>query len=178
MAKSLQDQLRQAGVASQKQAVRARKAQNTKEKMQRKGIEVDDETAKLVKQRDAEKLARDRTLNKERQLVAEQKAVQAQIQQIIETNAITEGGEIEFRFDHGGVIKTMMVSDNARRALIKGVLAIVGSGDALSIVPAKVANKIAERDESWLLLKNTNEEPESDIDDEYAGYEVPDDLMW
>ena len=58
MAKSLQDQLRQAGIANQKQVVSARKAKNTKEKMQRKGHEVVDETAELVKQRDAEKLAR------------------------------------------------------------------------------------------------------------------------
>ena len=66
MAKSLQEQLRQAGIASQKQVVKARKAQNTKEKMQRKGAEVVDETAELVKQSKAETLARDRELNAER----------------------------------------------------------------------------------------------------------------
>lgn len=178
MAKSLQEQLRQAGLASQKQMVKARKAKNTKEKMQRKGAEVSDETAELVKQRDAEKLEKDRALNREKQLAAEQKAVQAQIQQMIETNAIEEPAEIEFRFEHNGVIKTLMVSENARRALIKGVLAIVGSAEKLTVVPAKVAQKIAERDAQWLLLLNTNDEPESDVDDEYAGYEVPDDLMW
>jgi len=35
VAKSLQEQLKQAGLANQKQMVKARKAKNTKEKMQR-----------------------------------------------------------------------------------------------------------------------------------------------
>lgn len=178
MAKSLQEQLRQAGIASQKQVVSARKAQNTKEKMQRKGAAVVDETAELVKQRDAEKQARDRALNEERNRAAERKAVQAQIQQIIELNAITERADTEYRFDHAGVIKTLMLLPEHRQALIRGALAIVGKNDDLSIVPRQAAEKIGERDESWLVLLNTREEDSDDVEDEYAGYEIPDDLMW
>ncbi len=178
MAKSLQEQLRQAGVASQKQMVKARKAKNTKEKMQRKGVEVSDETAELVKQRDAEKLERDRALNEEKHRAAEQRAIQAQIGQLIDMNAISERGDVDFRFDQNGVIKSLLVTDDLRKALVRGSLAIVGKDDELSVVPAKVAQKIAERDESWLLLMNQSDESDSDIDDEYAGYEVPDDLMW
>lgn len=178
MAKSLQEQLRQAGIASQKQVVKARKAQNTKEKMQRKGVDVVDEAAELVKQRDAEKLARDRALNEERDRAARQKAIQSQIRQIIELNAIGERGDTEYRFDHSGVIKTLMLLPEHRQALIRGALAIVGQQDQLSVVPRKAAEKIAERDESWLVLLNTRDEGATDDDDEYAGYEVPDDLMW
>ncbi|ASJ72131.1 DUF2058 domain-containing protein [Granulosicoccus antarcticus] len=178
MAKSLQEQLRQAGIASQKQVVSARKAQNTKEKKQRKGQDVVDETADLVKQRDAETLARDKALNEERDRAADQKAVQAQIQQIIELNAIAERGDTQFGFDHGGVIKSLMLQSDHRQALIRGALAIVGKQDQLSIVPRQAAEKIAERDESWLVVLNTRDENAPDADDEYAGYEVPDDLMW
>lgn len=178
MAKSLQDQLKQAGLANQKQVTKARKAKNTKEKMQRKGATVVDEAAELVKQRDAEKLERDRALNREKQQAAEQKAVQAQIRQLIELNAIEERGEVEYRFDHSGVIKTLMLTNELRQALIRGTLAIVGKGDELSIVPAKACEKISERDTSWLILQNQRDESEADADDEYAGYEIPDDLMW
>ena len=178
MAKSLQEQLRQAGLANQKQMVKAKKAQNTKEKMQRKGMDVVDETAVAVKQRDAETLARDRALNEERDRAAQQKAVQAQIQQVIELNAIEQRGDVEYRFDHAGLIKTLMLSAEHRQALIRGALAIVGKGDALNIVPAQAAEKIAERDTSWLVLQNKRDEGGTEADDEYAGYEVPDDLMW
>ena len=178
MAKSLQEQLRQAGLANQKQMVKAKKAQNTKEKMQRKGIDVVDETAEAVKQRDAEKLARDRALNEQRNHVAQQKAIQAQIQQLIELNAIEERGDVEYRFDHAGVIKTLMLTTEHRKALIRGALAIVGKADDLSIVPAQAAEKVAERDTSWLVLQNQRDDDGTEADDEYAGYEVPDDLMW
>lgn len=178
MAKSLQEQLRQAGVASQKQVVKARKAQNTKEKMQRKGAEVIDEAAELVKQSKAETQARDRELNAERDRAARQKAIQAQIRQIVELNAIGERGDTEYRFDHAGVIKTLMLTGEHRQALIRGALAIVGQGDDLIIVPRQAAEKIGERDESWLVLLNTRDEAGEEIEDEYAGYEIPDDLMW
>lgn len=177
MAKSLQDQLRQAGIANQKQVVKARKAKNTKEKMQRKGHDIVDETAELVKKRDAEKLERDRALNEQKNKAAQEKALQAQIRQLIELNAITERGDIEFRFDHAGTIKTLLLTNEVRQALINGLLAIVGLNDDLSVVPAKVALKIAERDQSWQILLNSRSE-ESTVDDEYADYAVPDDLMW
>jgi len=177
MAKSLQDQLRQAGLANQKQVVSARKAKNTKEKMQRKGQEVVDETAELVKQRDADKLARDRALNEQKNKAAQEKAVQAQIKQLVELNAISERGDIEFRFDHAGTIKTLLLDNDVRNALIKGQLAIVGQTENLSIVPAKVARKIAERDHGWQVLLNSRTEETAD-DDDYADYAVPDDLMW
>lgn len=177
MSKSLQEQLRQAGLASQKQAVKARKAKNTKEKMQRKGVEVIDEAAEQVRQSDAEKVARDRALNAQRDQNARQREVQAQIRQLIDLNVITERGDQEFRFDQNGVIKTMMLSAEVRQALVRGALAIVGQQDANYIVPAKAAEKIGERDDTWLVLLNDRDNP-TEQDDEYADYAIPDDLMW
>lgn len=178
MAKSLQEQLRQAGLANQKQVVKARKAKNTKEKMQRKGVAVADEAAELVKQKEAEKLAKDRALNDAKNKAAEERAVQAQIQQMISLNAIEERGDVDYGFECNGKIRNIFVSTEIRKALINGVLAIVGQDDSESIIPRKVAQKIAERDSSWVLLMNSKNDEESTADDEYAGYEVPDDLMW
>lgn len=179
MAKSLQEQLRQAGLASQKQAVKARKAKDTREKMQRKGVDVIDETAELVRQRDAEKLARDRALNEEKNRAAQARAIQAQIQQLIDLNAIADRGDTEYRFDHKGVIKTLMLQSEHRGALIRGSLAIVGQQETMAIVPRQVAEKIAERDDSWLIQLNARDDDTArEEDDDYAGYEVPDDLMW
>ena len=98
--------------------------------------------------------------------------------QIVELNAISERGDTEYRFDHAGVIKTLMLTPEHRQALIRGALAIVGQGDDLIIVPRQAAEKIGERDQSWLVLLNTRDEAGEEIEDEYAGYEIPDDLMW
>jgi len=46
VSKSLQDQLLKAGLANKKQAVRAKKAKNSKEKLKRAGKEVDDEVTR------------------------------------------------------------------------------------------------------------------------------------
>lgn len=178
MANSLQEQLRQAGLANQKQMTKAKKAKNTKEKMQRKGAVVVDEAAELVKQRETEQLERDRALNQEKNQQAEVRSIQAQIRQIVELNTIDERGDVEYRFDHGGTIKTLMLTKEHRSALIRGALAIVGKGDALCVVPAQAASKIAERDDQWLVLQNKRDETIDDVEDEYAGFEVPDDLMW
>ncbi|OED44726.1 hypothetical protein AB833_00955 [Chromatiales bacterium (ex Bugula neritina AB1)] len=177
MAKSLQDQLLKAGLANKKQAVRARKAKNSKEKLQRAGITVDDESALLVQQAEQKKLEKDRELNRLKTEKADLAAIQAQIKQIIGLNRITERGDIEFRFPEGTLVKTLLVSEQQRAALISGAIAIVKYADDYNLVPRKVALKIAERDPSKILLCNENTADE-DTDDEYADYQVPDDLMW
>jgi uncharacterized protein YaiL (DUF2058 family) len=49
--------------------------------------------------------------------------------------------------------------------------------DVYDIVPRAVATKIAERDESAIIVAN-DQSAEDEADDEYADYKVPDDLMW
>lgn len=177
MSKSLQDQLLKAGLANKKQAVRAKKAKNSKDKLKRAGVEVADEAAALAKQAEEEKLVKDRELNRQKTQRAEQLAVMAQIKQLVEMNRISERGHIEFRFPEGNLVKTLLLNERQRVAVVNGQLTIVKTGDNYNLVPRKVAMKIAERDESCVLVCNddTGDAPE---DDEYADYQVPDDLMW
>ena len=168
------------GLANKKQEVRARKAKNTREKMQRKGHEVVDEARELARQADAAKVARDRELNRARTEEAERRAIAAQIRQIVELNRITERGDVEFRFTEGSAIRTLMLREPQRRALVAGSLAVVALDGRHDLVPRKVAEKIAERDPAAVVLCNdrTAESENAPEEDEYAGYEVPDDLMW
>ncbi len=174
---SLQDQLFKAGLANKKQAVKARKAQNNKEKLQRQGKAVTDEAAELAEKARQEQVARDRELNRIKQVEAEAKAVKAQIRQLIKLNQIEERGDTEFSFTHGTQIKSLHLRNEHRDALIKGQLAIVTLDDNYAIVPATVSDKISQRDESLMVLRHSPND-EAPIDDEYADYEVPDDLMW
>lgn len=177
MAKSLQDQLLKAGLANKKQAVRAKKAKNSKEKLQRAGVEVTDEAAELARQAEEKKLAKDRELNRIKTERAQQVAIQAQIRQLVELNRVTERGDTEFRFPEGNLVKTLLLNTRQRTAVVNGQLAIVKTGDNYDLVPRKVADKIAERDQTCVLLCN-DDTGDEEIDDEYADYQVPDDLMW
>jgi uncharacterized protein YaiL (DUF2058 family) len=48
---------------------------------------------------------------------------------------------------------------------------------AYEVVPAKVAEKIKQRDEHTVIVMFSDNAPSIE-DDEYAAFEVPDDLMW
>ncbi|HBP97063.1 MAG TPA: DUF2058 domain-containing protein, partial [Pantoea agglomerans] len=47
-----------------------------------------------------------------------------------------------------------------------------------AIIPASVADKIAQRDASAIVLNSALSEEAQDEDDPYADFKVPDDLMW
>lgn len=177
MSKSLQDQLLKAGLANKKQAVKAKKAINNREKLKRAGKEVDNDVARAAEQARQEKLTKDRELNELKNREAEQVAVQAQIDQLVDMNTISERGDIDFSFPEGKLIKTISVTDRQRGALTAGVLAVVKRHDKYHLVPRKTAEKIAERDENAVLLCNI-ETGDQQYEDEYADYQVPDDLMW
>ena len=167
------------GLANKKQEVRARKAKNTREKMQRKGHEVVDEAKALAKRSDEAKLAKDRELNRTRTEESERRAIAAQVRQIVELNRIAERGDVEFRFTEGSTIRTLMVREPQRRALVSGALAVVALDGKHDIVPREAADKIAERAPEAVVLRHERQAEDTAAEgDEYAGYEVPDDLMW
>ncbi len=177
MSKSLQEQLLKAGLANKKQAVRAKKAKNSKEKLKRTGKEVTDEVTEAAEKARQEKLERDRALNEEKNRKAKEAAIQSQIVQLIELNEVAERGDIAFSFPEDKLIKTINVTEKQRDALVTGALAIVTHDGNYKFVPRKTAEKIAERDESYIVLCNTGVEQDQ-VEDEYAEFKVPDDLMW
>jgi len=177
MRNSLQDQLFKAGLATKKQAARAKKAKNTAEKQIRQGSKVDSETAELVQKAEAERVARDQELNRQKNAKANAKAIEAQIVELVKLNRIDERGDVEFRYSDNGQIKTLMLQSETRELLITGVLNIVSVKEQHDIVPRVVAAKIAERDDKAVVLANVNTDA-PELDDEYADYKVPDDLTW
>lgn len=186
MGKSLQDQLRQAGLANAKQAAKARRSQDHKRKQAQRGVVVEEEATRLAREADAAKVEHDRELNRERQEAADARAIQAQIVQLVNLNRVAERGDTEFGFTDGSRIRTVHVTADDRAALVAGRLAVVrldANGETnepsrYEIVPRVVANKVAERDAERVVLMNGKAETELDADDPYSGYDVPDDLMW
>lgn len=184
MSKSLQDQLLKAGLVSKDQANKNRSQKNKKKKQQRKTNEaVVDQAKEQAKAARDEKIEKDRELNRQKQEAAEEKALQAQIAQLIELNKIDRSeGEVDYKFADAGKVKKIYVTDEMIDLLSRGRIAIVKQEyEAYELVPAGVAEKIAQRDESLVALYNTASTDKNSADDEddpYADYKIPDDLMW
>lgn len=177
---SLQDQLMKAGLVDAKKAKQTQKDKRKAAKIQNKSRQiVVDETKLQAQQVKAEKAARDRELNAQLKAQADRKAIAAQIKQLITLNAQSKGhGDIAYNFTDGKQIKKIFVSAAVQNLLVRGRLIIVKLGDSYELVPFPVAEKIAERDESVVIALRTAQEAQSDEDDPYADYQIPDDLMW
>lgn len=182
MAGSLQDQLLQAGLSDAKKAKQLgkekRRAQRTARKSKERPV---DETRAAAQRARAEKVARDRELNRERDAQAQQRAIAAQITQLIERHKISRsGGDVGFNFTWGRQIKKLYVTALQQRQLSVGKAAIVQQGEQFELVPAPVAEKIAERDAQRVMFCSEGQSKDLTAEEQewYKDYEIPDDLMW
>jgi uncharacterized protein YaiL (DUF2058 family) len=179
MANSFGDQFLKAGLVNKTRLSKVQKSKSRQEKLkQKQKIEVVDEAVIAARQAAAEKVARDRELNRRQQEEAEHRAVLAQVRQLIELNRVPrDAGEVGYNFQDGTAIRKIFVTDEVHARLARGLLAIVRFDDGYEVIPAVVAGKIMLRDESCIVSKATTQ-LESGEDDPYADYKVPDDLMW
>lgn len=179
MSLSLRDQLLKAGLVNQKQVKQVNKTEKKQKRLEQKGqVEVDDTQQRLAKEAMAEKVRRDNELNRQQQEKAEQKARAAQIKQLIEATRLPKlTTEDYFNFVDDKKVKRIAVNALMRSKLSNGALAIVSHGGGYEVIPREAALKIQERDAHRILLLNTHVE-ETDEDDPYAAYKIPDDLMW
>lgn len=176
---SLQDQLLKAGLADEKKAKAVRTEKRKKRKAQPKGTVQENETEIRARQAREEKAERDRELNRQRQQEADKKAVQAQIRQLVSTNRLDRSrGETSYQFVHEKKIKKIFVDDTMVDQLSRGRLAIVFVNDSYELVAEGVARKIQERDQAAVVVLHDRKTDDTGEDDPYAGYEIPDDLMW
>ncbi len=177
MSKSLQDQLLNAGLANKNQL---KKVKSEKRKQRKTNANVVNENKRSAEQARQEKIARDRELNQQKQQQAEQRAVAAQIKQLIEQNRQPQDQDgTAYHFSDNNHVKTIYISDHIREQLSKGKLAIVKLNKVYELVPTQIAEKISQRDSSYIvqILDKETDSKMSD-DDPYADFQVPDDLMW
>lgn len=179
MSNALQDQLLKAGLTTKKKVKNQKQTKHKQTKQQKKGQNpILDESKRLAQQADLEKRQRDRALNQQKEAAAKQKAIIAQIKQLIETSKTPlNNGEIAFNFNDENIIKRLYVTDDILSRIASGSLAIAKLNNQYFVIPAIVANKIKDRDPSYIIVLNEQNDNDT-IDDEYADYEIPDDLMW
>ena len=175
---TLQEQMLKAGLVSSKKMAKVQRTAKKSRVQAREAREAVEENKKA-------QLERDKQLSEQQKQAVLAKAFRAQVKQLIEMNRITVAkGNITFNFTDGNLIKKIEVDKQTQTQLINGRLAIArlvinAKGDCdYAIIPAVVADKIAQRDADSIVLNSALSQEEQDEDDPYADFKIPDDLMW
>jgi uncharacterized protein YaiL (DUF2058 family) len=181
---SLQDQLLKAGLVDKSKANKVKKEKQKKSKLKRKGGgDTGDQVKQAARLEQAKKVERDRELNRQRLAEANRKAELAQVRQLVEMNRVDrQAGDIAYSFVDQGKVRNIYVTEQLQKQLSLGRLAIVtvaqGGNRIYELVPAGVAEKIAQRHEQAVVHISVSDGTQQDEDDPYAEFEIPDDLMW
>jgi uncharacterized protein YaiL (DUF2058 family) len=176
---SLQEQFLKAGLIDKTKAKLANQDKSKQQKVERRSGTQSVDEARLAAQETQRKNAeRARELNAQRDAAANQKAIVAQIAQLVQKNRQNKGnGDIAYNFTHGTKIERIYVSAAVQAHLVAGRLVIVCLNGGFELVPRVIADKIAERDAA-LVVRVNKASTEVEEDDPYAAFQIPDDLMW
>lgn len=176
---SLAEQLLKAGLVDKNKVKKVNQDKSKQKKIERRtGVESVNEAREAALEMQRQQAERARELNAQRDAAAQQKAILAQIAQMVQQNKQGKGkGDIAYNFTHGTKIERIYVSAEVQAHLVAGRLVIVCLGDTYELVPRVIADKIAERDPA-LVVRVTKSSTEVDEDDPYAAFKIPDDLMW
>ena len=181
MGNSLLDQLKQAGIVDEARAKKVKRTKHQQKKQQQHHGKKGQSPAAKPESGISQKQLRDRELNRQRDAEAAARAQQAQINQLVSSNRVDiSSGDIPFNFSDGTVLKRLYITEKVQQQLVQGRAAIVRDGEGYAVVIAVVADKVNQRDASQVVLYNPSGESsnETDSEDPYAEYVIPDDLMW
>ncbi|MCE3261194.1 MAG: hypothetical protein K0R43_273 [Pseudoduganella sp.] len=176
---SLQEQLMKAGLVDKKKVNKVQQDKSKQWKEERRtGVQSVDETREAALELQRKNAERARELNAQRDAAAAQKAILAQVVQMVQQHRQSKGhGEVAYNFTLGSKIDRIYVSNAVQQHLVNGRLVIVVLDDVAELVPKVVADKIAERmPELVVTVKKPVTEPAED--DPYADYKIPDDFTW
>ena len=175
---TLQEQMLKAGLVTSKKMAKVQRTAKKSRVQAREAREAVEENKKA-------QIERDKQLSEQQKQAALSKEYKAQIKQLIEMNKITiSNGDIGYNFTDNNLIKMFSVDKTTQAQLIKGRLAIArltaesDRDSEYAIIPGVVADKIAQRDASYIVLNCELSQEAKDEDDPYADFVVPDDLMW
>jgi len=176
---SLAEQLLKAGLVDKNKVKKVHQDKSKQKKEERRsGTETVDEVRLAAQETQRKNAERAREANAHRDAAANQKAILAQIAQMVQKNRQGKGnGDIAYNFTHGSKIDRIYVSAAVQSHLMAGRLVIVCQNGATELVPRVIADKIAERDAAMVVRVN-KAIATVDEDDPYAAFQIPDDLMW
>ena len=154
MGNPLQEQLLKAGLATKKQAKKAEHEKRVARQQSKESGPV--VVGSKVREEQAALELRNRELNRLHLEEARARELKAQVKQLVEANRLAKDDRGEpYHFAEGRTIKRIFVSSEITDQLSRGQLAIVKLGNSYEVVPAKVAQQIASRDQEAVLVWHT-----------------------
>ena len=183
MGKSFQEQLLQLGLVDKKKASETKKERHqTKKQLSKAGKKnvVVDENVLIAQQAEQKKKDRARKLNLQREAKLQKRAQDGQVKQLIEDHRLAKDDTgIAYRFTVANKIQRIFVTKETAEKLSDGRLGIVGLADQFDVLPRRIIEKIQSiSDRVFIAMNSAAVQQASDPEDPYAGFEVPDDLMW
>jgi len=176
---SLQEQLLKAGLVDKKKVKLANQDKSKQHKHElRTGVETVNQSREAALEVQRKNAERARELNAQRDAAATQKAIVAQIAQLVQQNKQSKGkGDVPYNFTFGTKIERIHVTAQIVEHLVAGRLVIVHMNGSFELVPRVIGEKIAQRDAS-IVVQIKKKAQEIEEDDPYADFKIPDDLMW
>ena len=180
MSDSLRDQLLKAGLVTENKVKSAYQADEQRRRQlksvgKRRAIEVPPGAAQQAK---SQKVFRDLELNRRQQEKAQRRALRAQVEQLVEQARLPRlQSDTYYSFVDGGKVCRLAVDAQRRSDICEGKLAIVRYKGFHEVVPAEAAQRIRERDENALIVRDEDKKAAPE-EDPYKDFVVPDDLTW
>ena len=187
MSNSLRDALLNAGVITKEKADKAagsqrRKAHQSQKQSKKARTAAPDPTSAKARaaQAHTEKVARDKELNRKRDEAKARSELGQRMAEMIKSSAVNDpAAEIPHNFVEGRHVRRLYVTAEQHKALLAGTMAIAPVGKRHYLIDAETMEKVQRMNPEQKLYLFKEEDSQTPAeDDPYAGYEVPDDLMW
>ncbi len=133
----------------------------------------------------AAKIARDLAISQKQRVKAEKRARHAEIKQLIEQHVVARPIEGEaYNFLDDKKIRQIRIDPAQRALLSRGELLVLRFDGRYHLLPPEIAARVRERDERIFVHSGAEaasaapSEAAAAVDDAYAAFVVPDDLIW
>jgi uncharacterized protein len=181
MGKSLADQLLSAGLVDAKKVKQLQQEKRKEQKHQPKGqMTAQAELKQKAEQARALKTEQDRLLNEQRLQAERLKEMKVQVRQILQLHTVPAAGEIRFNFKDAssGKIRYLFVTETQQNLLAAGQLLICANGKRAVLVSRETAERIRERVPEVILFDALDKQGNTELDDAYKDFPIPDDMDW
>jgi len=190
MGKSLQDQLKGLGLVGTTKEKKKETSVKVKKKPPGPGpkspppantVEAREERDVLGKQVREKRKIRELEDEAAREEKLRRRAAEAEAKECIDRDRLERPEDgVSYRFNLQGTIRRIFVTQEMADQLSAGSIGIVALGETVELLPVASAQKVAELSERVMVIINdpAEQKSDSDPDDPYSEYQVPDDLVW
>lgn len=173
----LRAQLLKAGVASKKQAHKAKQHQAKKRRNQ---VVDEPEASELAAKAVAEQKARDRALNSQKEAERQEKEKRARLLDLLQAHRLNKKqGDEAYNFTLNDKVCRIHTSKQLVKDLIAGRVGIIHpNDDNYVVVPKAIVERVQAIDAHVPAIVAAAKVDDTAENDEYADYAVPDDFSW